>query len=306
MGEPSHFAFHSFTDTTLHFVFSFPRSQQLSFFTLDAANNSVSNAFIGSEGDAQFLSVSVNSHQQAEFSTINTTASEGSSLSFYEQLVSTTFIEQTFRLSPPDYLLGASVTDLNQDTFFDIVYAYRAGDTSLVEIGVAFGDSTYSLKRRIVSRGLALPDVKQVYIYLTDFDRDSVLDLLIQAGPPVQYLLIAQGKGEGLFYDPKIITSGLPIEERSDIQIIDVDGDQHDDIIVGSMKLGQIQWFRNRGACNFDPGRILTTESNLGHYVITDINGDGVNDLAMTMTKKGILKILNGRQFPFRLQSEVH
>jgi hypothetical protein len=298
MGEPSHFAFHSSTDTTSRFVFSFPQSHQISFFTLDAVNNSVSNAFIGSEGDAQLLSAAVNTRHRVEFATFNTTPTEGNSLSFYEQLVSTTFIEQTFRLSPPDYLLGASVVDLNQDTFSDIVYAYRAGDTSMVEIGVAFGDSSYSLKRRIVSRELALPDVKHVGIYLVDFDKDSVLDMLIQAGPPVEYLLVAQGKGEGLFFDPKIIASGLPMEERSDIQIIDVDGDGVDDIIVGSMKLGQIQWFRNRGACNFDTGKVLATEPNFSHYVVTDINADGVNDVVMTLSTKGMVKILNGKRLP--------
>lgn len=50
-GEPSHLAFHSSTDTTLKFVLTFPQTHQISYFTLDTANNSVSNAFIGCEGD---------------------------------------------------------------------------------------------------------------------------------------------------------------------------------------------------------------------------------------------------------------
>jgi hypothetical protein len=298
--KPKHIIFHSSTDTTVQFVLSFPQSHQISYFIIDSASNSVSNALIGCEGDAQIVEAALNDHDQAKFVTWNTTISEGNSLSFYEQLGPTTFIERTFRLSPPNDLLGASVADLNSDVLPDIVYAYRAGDTSMVELGIAFGDSTYSMKRRIVSREFALPDVKQAFIYLFDLDRDSVMDLLMQAGPPVDYLMVANGKGDGLFYDPKIIASGFSIKERSDAQIVDVDGDGLTDVVVGSQKLGQIIWYRNRGECNFDAGRVLVTESGYSHYVIADVDADGVNDLAMTLSKKGILKIINGKRLPLR------
>jgi hypothetical protein len=239
---------------------------------------------------------------QAEFITLNASSQEGNSISFYEQLGVTKFIERTFRLSPPDNLLGASIADFNRDKFPSIVYAYRTGDTSMVELGVAFGDSSYSMKRRIISRELALPNVKHVFIYTVDFDRDSVLDLLMQAGPPVEYLMVAKGKEEGLFLDPKIIVSGLSIEDRSDVQIIDVDKDSLPDIVIGSRKLGRVLWLRNRGSCNFNLDRTLAVEPGLSHYVVTDINGDGRNDLAMTLWKKGILKIINGKRLPLLME----
>jgi hypothetical protein len=298
--KPKHIVFHSSTDTTLQLILSFPQSHQISYFIIDSTNNSVSNAFIGSEGEAQIVEASLNANGQAEFVTWNTTASEGNSLSFYERLGPTTFIERTFRLSPPDNLLGVSVADLNSDGLPDIVYAYRSGDTSMVELGVAFGDSTYSMKRRIVSKELSLPDVKQTFIWLADFDADSILDVLLQAGPPVAYLMVAKGKGDGLFSDPKIIASGFSIRERLYAQIIDVDRDSLNDVVVGSQELGQIIWYRNRGECVFDEGQVLVTESEFSNYVIADMDGDGVNDLALTFGKNGFLKIINGRRLPFR------
>jgi hypothetical protein len=301
--EPSHLAFHSSTDTTLQLVLTFPQTHQISYFTLDAANNSVSNAFIGCEGDAQLIAASKNQNHQSEFVTLNTTSQDGNSLSFYEQLGLTTFIERTFRLSPPDYLLGASIADLNHDGFPGIIYVYRTGDTSMVELGVAFGDSAYSMKHRIVSREFALPEVKQVFIWLVDFDNNGVLDFLMQAGDPVDYLLVAKGKGNGLFSDPKIITSGLPIEERSNLQIVDVDNDGLPDIVIGSQKLGRVTWFRNRGACDFDPDQTLASQQDLSHYAVADFDGDGIKDLAITVGKKGILKIINGKQLPFRVDT---
>jgi hypothetical protein len=293
--KPSHIAFHSSTDTTVQFVLSFLQPHQISYLIIDSASNSVANAFIGCEGDAQIVEATLNDHDQAKFVTWNTTISEGNSLSFYEQFSPTTFIERTFRLSPPDDLLGASVADLNSDGLPDIVYAYRAGDTSIVELGIAFGDSTYSMKRRIVSREFALPDVKQVFIWMADFDKDSVMDLLMQAGPPVEYLMVARGKGEGYYYAPKIIASGLSVTDRSEVQIVDVDGDGFSDIVIGSQRLGRVLWFRNQGDCSFDDARVLAIEPGLNHFVVADVDADGVNDLAMTLWKKGILKIINGK-----------
>ena len=304
-GEPSHLAFHSSTDTTLQLVLTFPQTHQISYFTLDAANHSVSNAFIGYEGDAQLIAASVNKNHQSEFVTLNKTQQEGNSLSFYEQIGSTTFIERTFRLSPPDYLLGASIADLNHDGFLGIVYVYRTSDTSMVELGVAYGDSAYSMKHRIVSREFALPDVKQVFIWLVDFDNNGILDFLMQAGDPVDYLMVAKGMGNGLFNDPKIITSGLPIEERSNLQIVDVDGDGFPDIVIGSQKLGRVAWFRNRGDCNFDTEQTLAIQHDLSHYAIGDVDADGIKDLVMTLGNMGVLKIINGKQLPFRAKINV-
>ncbi len=69
--KPKHIAFHSSTDTTLRFILSFPQSNQISYLVIDSANNSVSNAFIGNEGDAQIVDVTRNNRHQAEFVTWN-------------------------------------------------------------------------------------------------------------------------------------------------------------------------------------------------------------------------------------------
>jgi hypothetical protein len=303
--KPKHILFHSSTNTTLQFILSFPQSHQISYFSIDSVNNTVSNAFIGNEGDAQIVAAALDVPDQTKFVTWNTTITEGNSLNFYEQLGPTTFIERAFRLSPPADLLGASVADLNRDGFPDIVYAYRADDTSTVELGVAFGDSTYSMKRRIVSRELSLPGVKRIFIWLADFDKDGVSDLLMHAGLPGEYCMVAKGKGEGYYFDPKIIASGISVTDQSDVQIVDVDGDGLTDVVVGSQKLGQIIWYRNRGKCNFDTGYVLVTESGFSHCVISDIDADGINDLAMTLSKKGVLKIINGKRLAFQMETSV-
>jgi hypothetical protein len=298
--KPTHLSFYSATDTTFQFILSYPQSNQISFFTIDTASNSVTNAFIGSEGDAQVVETTSHNNTHAEFITLNSTTTEGRSLSFYEQLGPTTFIERTFRLSSPDELLGASIGDVNSDSLLDVVYAYRVGDTSTVELSVAFGDSSYSMKRRIVSRELELPGVQQLSFWLSDFDKDGIMDLLIHAGPPFNYLIVARGKGEGYFEDPQIITSGLPAREQFDIQLVDVDGDGLTDIGIGSRHDFRVSWLRNEGNCIFGIEKTLYIEDGMSHYAIADIDADGINDLAITLSKKGVLKIINGKKLFFR------
>jgi hypothetical protein len=74
-----------------------------------------------------------------------------------------------------------------------------------------------------------------------------------------------------------------------------VDGDGLLDIVVGSQRLGCVFWLRNENDCNFSRKEILFVEKGLGRFVVTDIDADGIKDLAMTLTRKGFLKIINGK-----------
>lgn len=303
-GVPSDLVFHSSTDTSLHFLFSFPQSRQISYFTLDAASSSIANAFITSEGDQQFLATSLSQSGKAEFVLLNTTIpSEANSLSFFDQLSSSAFIERTFRLVSPNELLGASVADFNHDSLTDIVYAYRSSDTSALEIGVAFGDSSYSMKRRIASKELALPDVQKVFLWPADFDNNDTTDVLVYAGPPANCLLALKGKEEGMFYDPTTIARRVTVEDRSSVQIVDVDGDGLADIVVNARNPDRVAWFHNLGNCRFDGEQTLASEEGMSRCVIADVNGDGISDLAMTLGNKGMVKIINGKRLPFRAEA---
>jgi len=301
--KPKHIAYHSSTDTTLQFVLSFPQSRQISYLVIDFASNSVLNAFIGNEGDAQIVDVARNERNQAEFVTWNKKGPEGNSLSFYEQLGLTTFIERSFHLAKPDNLLGASAADLNNDRIQDIVYVYRAGGIPKVGLGIAFGDSAYSMKRRFISRELPPAKTKQASVWLADFNRDGFPDMLIQTGPPDECFMVAGGKGEGYFNDPQNLADSLSISDRSEVQIVDVNGDDLLDIVVGSQRLGCVLWFRNENDCNFSRKEILFVEEGLSRFAVTDIDGDGLKDLAMTFSKKGFLKIINGKHLSLQIET---
>jgi hypothetical protein len=159
------------------------------------------------------------------------------------------------------------------------------------------------MKLRLVSKEFFFPEFSHAFLWLVDFDNDSKPDLLMHVGTPVDHLFVAKGRGDGLFYRPQRIASDLVIDERSGVQIVDVDGDKMADIVVGLKKPKRIILFRNQGECKFDNSRTLITEPGLSHYVVTDIDADGMNDLAMTLEKKGELKIVSGKRLQSRIKS---
>ncbi len=302
--EPKYLSFHSKSDSSVRFVLSYPNSNQLSFLSIDTADNSISNAFIGCAGSSEALSASIKENYLAEFITFNESITEGNSISFFDQINAFTFLERTFRLPSSNSLLGASVIDLNSDKFPDIVYAYRYGDTSVVELGVAFGDSNFVMKNRIVSKDLALPNVNKIFMFSHDFNKDGIMDLLIQADAPATILMITWGISEGQYSDPKIISSGIIVEERSNIKIVDVDKDGLTDIVIGSQKNKQIIWFRNIDNFMFDNQHVLASHVDFSHYAIADIDCDNINDLVLTFSNKGIVKIIDGNKLSYKVRKK--
>jgi len=290
--EPSNLAFHSLTDTTINFVISFSNENKLSFLTLDIANATVNNAFIETDRNAQILSTSTDKHGYSKFFTFNYNT-RGNSISFYEQLSHNIFIEQTFRPASKNPLLGATIADLNNDKFPDIVYIYRNGSTAKTEFGVAFGDSSYSMKLRLISKEFNLPEATGFYIWAADFDKDKNPDLLIYADMPAETFYLMKGKGDGLFYSPKELTR-VKIDSRSSVQIVDVDRDNLIDIAIGLNKKGKVIYLRNEGNCNFTKPYTLIKEHDFENFKISNIDGDSFNDLILT-DRDGFLRIYPGK-----------
>ena len=292
--SPQYIASHSTADSAVRLIVSYPQAKQISYIKVDNRNRSLSNASIRSEGASQIISETF-SNGMAEFVSLNTTSGAESSLSFFDQLSGSSFIERTFRLSAPDFLLGATVADFNHDQYSDILFAYRTGDTAQVELGVADGDSSFSFHQRAVLQDFSMPDVKSIYLWYAMFEHDSVADLILYAGEPVNEILIAKGDTSGTFSDPRIIATGMKLEDRSNLQLIDLDNDGKLDLVVGSSNLGGVVWFKGLGHGNFEGEQLLVREPRMSHFAIGDFDGDGLNDIAITLSNEGIVKIINGK-----------
>jgi hypothetical protein len=296
--DPRTLEFHSATDTTLNFFVSYPSSRSISYLTLLRKDLSTVNTIIPDVGEMEFLHGSLGADGFAEFFCYNASpVARVPSLALYQQIEASVFLERSFRLAIPDALLGAAVGDLNNDGIIDVAYAYRNAVSRQNELAVSLGDSALSFTQRVVSLQLPAGPIRKTYLWLADFDNDGVLDMLISFPQTLKLMRVAKGFGDGNFLTPVTIEDGIAINDRSQVQIGDFDGDGVLDIAVNNAERRAVGWLRGKGDCTFAEWTQLAAPSQVGHFTFRDVNRDGVPDLVVTLTDEGRVRLYDGRRF---------
>ena len=293
--NPRYLEFHSSSDSTARFIVSYPQTKQLSFLTIDHRDQSTINAVIATAGEGELLSWSKGENEEMRFFCYNSTTVSGSpSLTLFQELGSLRFIERSFRLTIPNALLGAAVAHLNNDGFPDVAYFFR-NSTGKYEFAVSLGDSVLSFRQKVFSYELPDEVIQKSYIWAHDVDQDGAMDLLFSLPQPQEMLKLVRGKGDGTYSLPDTVAASIRITDRSQVRILDLDGDGVVDIAVNVAHRGSIEWLKGKGGAKFEDARHLASAPRIGHFAFGDLNGDGVVDLALTLTEKGTMKLYDGR-----------
>lgn len=293
---PRNLAFHSLWDSTARFVISYPKSDQLSFLTIDSRDRSFTNAIMPVAGATEILASAGSHRDLVDFFCFTWVSSSGTpSLTLFQQIGGQTFIERSFRLSIPNALLGAAVGDLNGDAMLDVAYIYRNNSTSKYEFAISLGDSASSFKQKTFSYELSETVIERSYLWIADVTRDSIPDVAFSFPMNDQILRLARGDGHGSFARPDTIAVNIRIGDREQLQLVDFDGDGMFDILVFDANSRSVGWLRGRPGAAFDEFRALVSDAGIGRFAVGDVNGDGVPDLAVTLTDKGTMKLYDGK-----------
>lgn len=290
--KPAALQFLSHYGSFFNFVVTYPATQSLSLVELEE-NGSVKESIIPTEGNPTLLAPAktapyigvLNEHSQ----------SESMSLSFFESVGANTFIERTFRLASPARLLGATIADINSDGMPDILYSYSYQDSTVAQLGVAFGDSSFSFSRRVGIPQSSLPLSSRYFLWIADLDNNDTLDLLLYLGEPWYQLWCMEGNGNGMFRNPHFIAHDLKINVRNQLKLHDVNEDGKTDILVTLAEANTVLLFPSNGVCTYLPPVVLFKEEGIAQCAVADIDSDGYPELLTVFPKKHVLKILNGR-----------
>ncbi len=293
---PREFGYHSETDSTIHFFVSYPSTQSISYLTVHRGEFATVNAVIPDVGEMELLSANTTANHQAEFFCYSSSsASRSPSLVFYQQLEPRTFIERTFRLSIPDVLLGAGIGDFNHDGNPDVVFAYTNNELKRNELVFSLGDSALSFKNRYQT--LFVPDgnLRKTYMWLKDFGHHDTLDLLMAFPPPASFIALAKGTSNGRFDAPVQLRDNIMLNDRSELQIVDLNDDTIPDIALYNSATNSLGWYQGIGNGTFSDWKPLVQSADIGHFAFGDLNGDGILDLAVTLSAEGRLKVYDGK-----------
>ncbi len=287
--------FHSLVDSTARLLISYPDSKQLSLFSLDEKERASTNATIGTDRAVELLYWNGLRKPAIDFYTFSPpSASVPASMTLFEEIGSHQFIEQSFRLLPSNTLLGAGVGRINSDSLPDVAYVYRNNLTSKYELAVSLADSSFTYKQKTFSLELGDKNITRSYVWVVDLDRRGRPDIVLLTVGTTPLLERLRWLKESAFSRPDTLANNLHIVDNTQVKFVDVDGDGVIDIVINDSDKGEIGWMRAKGV-TYEPFRELCSLPARSHYALGDVNGDGIPDLAVTLSESGILRIFDGK-----------
>ena len=287
---------HSISDSIARFIVSSPVQGSVSFVTYFVSDASHLEALIPGVGALEPLFPVLYGDGRVGYYCYGAPGeSATSSLSFFQQLDGDRFIERSFKLTIPDVLMGAAVADLDYDKQMDVAYVYRNAATGRYELATAYGDSTGEFSRRGVSFTLPDSSIAKSYLYFADVNGDSILDLLFCFPKNARTIRLALGDSNGVYRSSRKLEEEIRIDNRAQMQLLDLDDDGNVDIVVNDRFRGGVGYLKGNGKGDFDPWKPLYLNQGISHFGFADFNNDGVKDIVVAMRHEGVLTLVDGR-----------
>ncbi len=294
--SPTSVRLYAKSDSTLTFIFAHAAKSRVSVLSLNEGWHG------GSEGEieTQVYTIPTAEHPSVIVSdlavqnkTIEFFVSSGapqSSLSYYQQVRGTRFIERSFKPIIPAKILAGAVNDFNCDGRPDLAYVYADQLTGKYVLGITFSDSTGSYRSN--TQSYVFPDsvITRCFLYFDDFDGDTYTDCLFFQSP-ANTLGVALGAGKGKFRELKTIAASVPIAAADQVQLLDFDGDGVIDIVYMNALTSELFFLRGRGNGTFFDKQYILDVPLDGAFRCADIDGDGAMDIIVTDPKRNLITL---------------
>ncbi len=302
--SPEEFSVFSTSDSSARFLIGSGDARQVALVTFDPKDTSVAEAVIPTEGKPSFVDGRPGDTHPSDFGVLNRlTTEERNALSLFQDAGQSRYIERSFRLAPPNVLLGASIADVNADSLPDILYAYRPGDSAVVELGLALGDSALSMKTRAIIGDIPDSTATEASVWPLGSTGRMTRGLIVwRSGPPPQFWFVPAAT-DSTWKPAQPLRSAFQLPRAPRVRLGDIDGDGRADVIVGAPALGGVGVFRTDGD-GFDEFRPLVTVAGLVNYDTGDMSHGGETDVVTVCRNPDRLRLYRGRWIREQLAHE--
>lgn len=286
-------------------VTTHPSVPSIAAIDLSLADHSVETTELPVPGTPDWAQEEILVGSARSLTSINQARPNSVNISVFAPLRSETYLERGLSLSAPATLLGATFKDMDADSVADLVMVFRPDDTTHVSIGIAFGDSVFSMRRRTTSQEFSDSTAQRAYIWAADVNADSLQDIVVVFPRTAQAVYVLINQRDTMFAPPIVVDSTVRLESRSRFRVADLDGDGYPDLIAHIVRRGGVGWWKNDGTGHFSEWQTLVSARDVGGIEVADINGDGHPDLIVTRPEWGAVSIYDGPSAVLRSRPEV-
>lgn len=219
----------------------------------------------------------------------------GSTVTFsvFEQISGGTFIERSFRAASPEGRRWVSIADVGRlgDREVMVLLRTRDGDTSQVALARTGAGLVVSAVEPIV----AFPDTGAAFRFLltADINGDSWPDILVARSGNSPGLGIALSNPTARGPGSLRWLANVRISSPDQVLLVDADQDGNRDIVYFDAARRSVLAMYGRGGGELSPPKSVASVSSVGGLSVGPLRGSGMNDLAVTDTAHGYVRIVD-------------
>jgi hypothetical protein len=213
----------------------------------------------------------------------------------YERISRTKFTEKEITQALSAKVINCTAQDINNDGRTDLVYLKNNSKNSISScIAFSYVQNIKPINKCVYT--LKDTNSGNYLLFGNDIDSDGLVDIMLSSSDKNE-LNIFLNRGDSIFYSvPNYKISNIKINNKNDIQFIDVDNDKKVDMIVENALTKTVQAFIAKGNGIFHSPKRLMGIEGVSSFVVADFDNDGLPDFALTYENDGYVRIIYGRK----------
>ncbi len=212
----------------------------------------------------------------------------------FEQIGKTKYLEKELLNLETSKIRGGFVLNSEQSFGNNFIYLKEISKNSLylcskntnISQKPTNGKCYYSIKDTTIEK---------ILFTNGDLNNDKYQDLIIYS-PNSKELILSLNNNDTSFYQPHQRLKNIRMNNITDVQVCDFDGDNQNDLIIANYHTRTLQLYSGKGDGSFlPPERLLGIEA-VSSFVVSDFNNDSIPDIALSYTDEGIVRIMFGQK----------